>query len=119
MPPLDPTIVSILDSSHPAVPSDDEDALLDSLENDPALSHFREQRVQQLHSEFSRAKHMRNQEYGIYTTIREEKALMDLTTSVKWCVVHFFKPDFGRCGVMDGHMEVLIYLLLSERSDGE
>ena len=34
---------------------------------------------------------------------------MDLTTSVKWCVVHFFKPDFGRCGVMDGHLEVLLF----------
>ncbi len=108
MPSLDPTVASILDSSHPTSVSDDEDAILDSLDNDPAISHFREQRLQQLHSELSRAKHMRNQEYGTYTTIREEKALMDLTTSVKRCVVHFFKPDFGRCGVMDGHMEVLI-----------
>jgi len=91
MPSLDPTVASILDSSHPTSVSDDEDAILDSLDNDPAISHFREQRLQQLHSELSRAKHMRN-----------------LTTSVKRCVVHFFKPDFGRCGVMDGHMEVLI-----------
>lgn len=106
MPTLHPTVTSILDNSHPAASSDDEDALLDSLDNDPALSQFREQRLQQLHSEFSRAKHMRKQEYGTYTTIVEEKALMDLTTSVKWCVVHFFKPDFARCGVMDEHLEV-------------
>ena len=107
MPAIDHTVATILDNSHSAASSDDEDALLDSLDNDPALSSFREQRIQQLHSEFSRAKHMRNQEYGTYTTITEEKVLMDLTTSVKWCVVHFFKPDFGRCGVMDGHLEVL------------
>lgn len=106
MPPLDPVVASVLDSSHPAASSDDEDALLDSLENDPALSQFREERLQQLHSEFSRAKHMRKQEYGTYTTIIDEKTLMDLTTSVKWCVVHFFKPDFARCGVMDEHLEV-------------
>ena len=105
MPGLDSTVASLLDSSHPTA-SDDEDALLDSLDNDPSLSHLREQRLQQLHSEFSRAKNMRKQEFGTYTTINEEKALMDLTTSVKWCVVHFFKPDFARCGVMDRHLEV-------------
>ena len=112
MPPLDPSVVTVLDKSHPTASSDDEDTLLDSLENDPTFSNFREQRFQQLHSEISRAKYMRNQEYGTYTTIREEKGLMDLTTSVKWCVVHFFKPDFGRCGVMDGHLEVPHYYFI-------
>lgn len=112
MPPLDPTVASILDTvpstshnnnnSH----SDDEDALLDSLENDPSLSSFREQRLQQLHSEFSRAKQMRSQSHGTYIEMTDEKAMMELTTSTKLCVVHFFKPDFGRCGVMDGHLEV-------------
>ena len=32
---------------------------------------------------------------------------MDLTTSTKLCVVHFFKPDFGRCSIMDAHLETL------------
>jgi hypothetical protein len=36
----------------------------------------------------------------------DEKALMDVTTSTKLVVVHFFHPDFNRCRIMDGHLEV-------------
>jgi len=86
--------------------SDDEDALIASLEDSPALDAFREQRIQQLHSEFTRAKSQKNEGFGNYTEIKEEKALMDLTTQVKYAVVHFAKDDFARCGVMDGHLEV-------------
>lgn len=31
---------------------------------------------------------------------------MDLTTEVKYAVVHFSKDDFARCGVMDAHLTV-------------
>jgi len=99
---LDLHVASILDANH----SDDEDALIASLEDSPALDAFREQRIQQLHSEFTRAKAQKNEGFGNYTEIKEEKALMDLTTSVKYAVVHFAKDDFARCGVMDGHLEV-------------
>jgi hypothetical protein len=44
-----------------------------------------------------RAKAQKNEGFGSYTEIREEKALMDLTTSVKYTVVHF-----ARCWVLDG-----------------
>ncbi|KAI9697940.1 MAG: hypothetical protein M1836_004293 [Candelina mexicana] len=102
---LDPTVASILDTSTPDL---DEDTLLDSLENDTTvLDAFREQRLRQLHSELSRAKDMRDREYGTYAEIKDEKTLMDITTSAKLCVVHFFKPDFARCGIMDGHLEAL------------
>lgn len=100
---LDSKVASVLDKSHN---EDDEDALLDSLENDPSLDGFREQRLQQLHSEFTRAKQMRSQEHGTYVEIKDEKALMDITTSTKLCVVHFFKPDFNRCRIMDEHLQV-------------
>lgn len=99
---LDSHVASILDAAH----SDDEDALIASLEDSPALDAFREQRIQQLHSEFTRAKAQKNQGFGNYTEIKEEKALMDLTTEVKYAVVHFAKDDFARCGVMDSHLEV-------------
>jgi hypothetical protein len=99
---LDSHVASILDANN----SDDEDALIASLEDSPALDAFREQRIQQLHSEFTRAKAQKNEGFGNYTEIKEEKALMDLTTSVKYAVVHFAKDDFARCGVMDGHLEV-------------
>jgi hypothetical protein len=103
---LDSHVASVLDASH----SDDEDALIASLEDSPALDAFREQRIQQLHSEFTRAKAQKNQGFGNYTEIKEEKALMDLTTEVKYAVVHFAKDDFARCGTMDVHLEVR-YLL--------
>jgi hypothetical protein len=98
---LDAHVASVLDASH----SDDEDALIASLEDSPALDAFREQRIQQLHSELSRAKAQKNQGFGNYTEIKEEKALMELTTEVKYAVVHFAKDDFARCGVMDQHLE--------------
>jgi len=108
MAPLDPTVVSTLDSHLSSHNADDidEDVLLESLDNDPAFDNLREQRLQQLHAELTRAKHLQSQEYGHYTEIKDEKALMDITTSTKWCVVHFFKPDFGKCGVMDSMLEV-------------
>ncbi|MCJ1463411.1 hypothetical protein MMC07_002018 [Pseudocyphellaria aurata] len=89
--------------------SDDEDALFDALESesDPALAPFRAQRLQQLASELARAKHLRNEGHGTYSEIQDEKALMGIVTSAKWSVVHFFKDGFGRCGVMDGHLETL------------
>jgi thioredoxin-like negative regulator of GroEL len=100
---LDFHVASVLDASH----SDDEDALIASLDDSPALDTFREQRIQQLHSEFTRAKAQKNQGFGNYTEIKEEKVLIDLTTEVKYAVVHFAKDDFARCVVMDGHLETL------------
>ncbi|TAQ84150.1 hypothetical protein B7494_g7520 [Chlorociboria aeruginascens] len=100
---LDSQVASVLDASH----SDDEDALIASLEDSPAMDAFREQRIQQLHSEFVRAKTQKNQGFGDYTEIKEEKALMDLTTEVQYAVVHFSKEDFSRCRVMDSHLQEL------------
>ncbi|TVY49501.1 Thioredoxin domain-containing protein [Lachnellula occidentalis] len=100
---IDTHVASVLDNAQ----SDDEDALIASLEDSPALDAFREQRIQQLHSEFTRAKSQKNQGFGNYTEIKEEKALMDLTTEVKYAVVHFAKDDFARCGVMDDHLKAL------------
>jgi hypothetical protein len=104
---LDAKVASVLDSKDHA-DSDDEDALLDELEkDDTGLSSIREARMQQLAEELSRAKYMKNQEYGTYTEVKEEKVLMDITAKeAKYAVVHFFKPDFNRCGVMNAHLEV-------------
>lgn len=100
---IDAKVAAIVDKPHD---SDDEDALIAELEDDDALDAFREQRLQQLHQEFTRAKQMRNSEHGTYQEIKEEKALMDITTSTKLCVVHFFHADFNRCRIMDNHLEV-------------
>jgi len=112
---LDSHVASILDeASHDL--SDDEDALIASLEDSPAMDAFREQRIQQLHSEFSRAKSQKNQGFGHYTEVKEEKELMNLTTEVKYAVVHFAKNDFARCATMDIHLEASISTIL--RHDG-
>ncbi|TID19539.1 putative gtpase inhibitor [Venturia nashicola] len=106
---IDAKVASILDRPNNAIDSDDEDALIASLEEDDdhAFSALREQRIQQLHSEFSRAKQMKESGSGTFTEIKDEKALMDITTSTKYAVVHFFKTDFGRCGIMDRHLDTL------------
>jgi Zn-dependent oligopeptidase len=105
---LDHHVARVLDSHHtdPLNDSDDEDALIASLEDSPAIDAFREQRIQQLHSEFTRAKTQKSAGYGSFTEVKEEKELMDLTTECERVVVHFKKSDFARCGVMDGHLEV-------------
>lgn len=105
---LDPKVARAVDRATHDDDSD-EDALIAALEDDSELDAFREQRLQQLHTEFSRAKEMRATEHGAYAEIKDEKALMDITTSTKLCVVHFFKPDFNRCRIMDGHLEVSIW----------
>ena len=103
----------------PAPSSDDEDALLESLEhetdNDPSIAHLREARIQQLATELSRAKQQRNEGFGTYNQITDEKRLMEITTSVKKCIVHFYKPDFNRCRIMDGHLEALAGVHLEAR----
>ncbi|KAF1850967.1 thioredoxin-like protein [Cucurbitaria berberidis CBS 394.84] len=103
---LDSKVASIVDRATRDDDSD-EDGLIASLEDDSELDAFREQRLQQLHAEYSRAQQLKASEHGTYTEIKDEKALMNITTSTKLCVVHFFKPDFNRCRVMDTHLESL------------
>ncbi|KAI4126089.1 MAG: hypothetical protein LQ338_003925 [Usnochroma carphineum] len=112
---IDPVVASVLDT-YPTKDDLDEDDLLDSLENDPTLHSMREQRMQQLHEEFTRAKHLRNQDYGQYTEIKDEKTLMDMVnTGAELCATHFFKSDFHRCAIMDGHLEKLAPLHFDTR----
>jgi hypothetical protein len=107
----DPRVAALVDNR--GGDSDDEDALFASLEEDDdhAISAFREQRLQQLHDEVMRSKRMKESGTGSYVEVKDEKAVMDITTGTKYAVVHFFKPDFGRCGVMDSHLEVYSNLL--------
>ncbi|KAL9601871.1 MAG: hypothetical protein Q9219_002223 [cf. Caloplaca sp. 3 TL-2023] len=113
---IDPTVASILDTRSGQEDDHTEDDLLDSLEDDPALDTFREQRMQQLHEEITRAKHLRNQDHGQYTEIKDEKSLMDIVnTGAELCVVHFSKLDFHRCGIMDGHLRRLAPLHFDSR----
>lgn len=40
--------------------------------------------------------------------ILDEKRFLDITIAEERCVVHFFHKDFGRCGIVDRHLEVSI-----------
>lgn len=105
---LDRHVAAILDST-PHASLDDEDDLIAQLEdeeNDAAIDAFREQRIQQLHAELTRAKEKRTDGFGNYDEIKDEKELMDLTTKCNFAIVHFAKDDFARCRVMDGHLAV-------------
>jgi hypothetical protein len=116
---LDPSVAHLVDktptTNHTSdqIDSDDEDALIASLENedhtDPALSALRAARLEQLHHEFSHATALRSHGTGTYTTLTTDKAVLDATTDreVTRCVIHFSKADFGRCAVMDSHLERL------------
>lgn len=103
---LDRHVADLLDAA-PNSTLDDEDDLIAQLEeddNDAALDAFREQRIQQLHKELTRAKDQRTDGFGNYDEIKDEKELMDLTTKSRYVIVHFAKDDFTRCRVMDGHL---------------
>lgn len=99
--------------------SDDDDALIESLEHeaehDPSLAHLREARVQALASDLARSKALRSEGFGTYDSITDEKSLMDTATSAKRCIVHFYKSDFNRCRIMDGHLESLSSVHLEAR----
>lgn len=102
---IDHSVAAVLDRT--GHDSDlDEDQLIEELENDSVLDGFRERRLRQLHEEVTRQKLMRKSEHGTYQEIKDEKALMDITTSTKLCIVHFYKPGFNRCRIMDKHLEV-------------
>ena len=105
---IDPTVARILDRQR--ADSDDEDALIAELEEEDdntAFSALREKRLEQLHAEMNRAKMLKETQHGTYKEIKDEKELMELTTSTKLCVVHFMKPDFNRCRIMDEKLQVL------------
>lgn len=106
--PLDPIVAKVLDRERNPQEDEDEDELLAELEKeDSSLDAFRERRLQQLHEEYSRARAMKAAGSGGYDELHDEKTLMDLTTSTKNCIVHFFHSDFRRCKIMDGHLETL------------
>jgi hypothetical protein len=114
---LDSKVAHLVDKTpatnhHSDVDSDDEDALIASLENedhDPALSALRAARLEQLHHEFTQATALRSHGTGTYKTLTTDKEVLDATTDreVTRCIIHFSKADFGRCAVMDSHLERL------------
>ena len=108
-PSIDPTVAKVLD--HHQQQEDDEDddliAQLEAEEDNAAFSTLREKRIEQLYQELNRAKLLKESQHGTYTEIKDEKQLLEITTSTKFSIVHFMKPDFNRCRIMDGKLDIL------------
>lgn len=84
-----------------------EEQLLDELENEEIPHSIKEARLSQLKKMSQDFHSMKEKQHGTYTEILEERAFLDMTTSVDRCVVHFYHPDFRRCELMDDHLKVL------------
>ena len=110
MPAIDSKVAHVVDkAAGEAKGLEDEDALFDELEQESEkdASALRERRLQQLHQEVARAKLMREQgATGSYEEVKDEREILNITTQCKLSAVHFFRPDFNRCRILDGHLEV-------------
>ncbi|KAK1922061.1 putative GTPase inhibitor [Papiliotrema laurentii] len=95
--------------SAPPSPTLSDSALLDSLDDDPRfdLAANREKRMEEIKEEVEKVKRLRETEYGRVVTYGEEKKLIERMAKEKYCVIHFFHPDFTRCRIMDKHLDEL------------
>ncbi|EPX73845.1 queuine tRNA-ribosyltransferase [Schizosaccharomyces octosporus yFS286] len=66
---------------------------------------YRESRLQSLKEEFERVSIAKEKGHMQYLTVESEREVMDITTTSKRVVIHFFHPDFRRCKIMDSHLE--------------
>ncbi|KAK9318390.1 thioredoxin-like protein [Lipomyces starkeyi] len=86
----------------------DDDEFLELLEEDSAaLDAFRETRMQELHSQMKAAKRFHDTGHGILKEVATEKDVLEITTTTKYSVVHFFHPRFKRCEIMDSRLKAL------------
>ncbi|KAI8637408.1 thioredoxin-like protein [Parasitella parasitica] len=88
----------------------DDEALFQELENerdDEESYIIRERRIKEIQEEIQRRNTRAENQHGLYTDITKEKEFMEITTSDKYVVGHFYHKDFRRCKIMDTHLETL------------
>ncbi|KAI8972064.1 thioredoxin-like protein [Mycotypha africana] len=87
----------------------DDEALFAELENeeDNDIAQIREERIREIQREIERRNARVDNQHGFYTDIEKEKEFMNITTSEKYVVGHFYHKDFRRCKIMDTHLETL------------
>ncbi|KAG2211884.1 hypothetical protein INT47_004571, partial [Mucor saturninus] len=87
----------------------DDEALFEELEKeeDNDVASMRERRIKEIQDELKRRHGRAENNHGLYTDITKEKEFMDITTSEKYVVGHFYHKDFRRCKIMDTHLETL------------
>lgn len=103
---------------------DDTDALLDALEQEESNPTYAAQRIAQLKSELSSSASPITQNTpstlsstggGVTTLLNNsplpllpnDQSVLDFTTQISHCIIHFFHPDFSRCSAMDKHLTTL------------
>ncbi|KAM5489029.1 hypothetical protein MaudMau93_003754 [Microsporum audouinii] len=114
---------------------EDEEDLLAALEAEEDDPNYRANRIKQLQSELSdtksSAQHSNNTAFDVenseetslstgtdavvttmlnnslYPTLPNDQSLLDFSTQIHRCVIHFFHPDFARCNIMDKHITTL------------
>lgn len=87
----------------------DPDALFAALEEEDD-SAFHAARAQQLSEELKKYKPATSRQgirggQATVTTLKSDDEVLTFTTENARAVVHFFHPEFARCGVMDRHLE--------------
>ncbi|KAK2746186.1 hypothetical protein FQN57_003308 [Myotisia sp. PD_48] len=95
---------------------DDNDALLAALDAEEDDAQYRANRIKQLQSELRDQAPTATTSNGTdgvvttllnhssYPTLPTDQSLLDFTTQITRCVIHFFHPDFARCDIMDKHL---------------
>lgn len=80
------------------------DAIFADLEKEDD-SAFRAVRAQQLSEELKKYTATRSMERQTVETLSSDDEVLRFTTENPRAVLHFFHPDFGRCGIMDKHLQ--------------
>ncbi|KAI9599481.1 thioredoxin-like protein [Syncephalis fuscata] len=84
---------------------EDEDELLDGLEDEALFSGYREHRMEELRQQMQQMQTMKENDHGTFKDLESDKQILEVTTTTKHCIVHFYHTDFRRCQIMDKHLE--------------
>lgn len=91
--------------------SEDDDELLELLEEEEENGHlqkYRESRMQEIASQMKDIRrNVESEGYGRVETLLNEQSVLQLTTSNKYVVLHFFHKDFKKCSIMDSKLSIL------------
>ena len=82
------------------------DSDFDSDGADEMMMALRAKRIAEMKVEQEEMLENKAKGHGQYTEINESEFLPNVTKS-KFCVVHFYHPDFERCKIVDHHLKII------------
>ena len=85
----------------------EEEKLMDELENEDEPAYIREKRLEALKHHLQSMQEMSDNSHGVFVEIDKEKDFLKITTTTQSVICHFFHKDFGRCKIMDRHLNAL------------